>query len=219
MGYRENVVNAIQTDLTHPYNKGVKMQAHHLISKKAVKLGNLKSDLEHLGYDINVKENVALIPSTLKGACHLKTQVHRGNHTAPGEGTLYGDGNDDDDLHGIGYHLAVRAALQRVKIKRDRGRLCLEPGRDIQKEIDAISVVIAGALNLYTMKLWAIADSFKPTASSGCCNETSVPVAAELLDAANAGGAAVTCDDNRNHKGDEGITYTSLGVYVLRTGR
>lgn len=97
--------------------------------------------------------------------------------------------------------------------------MCREPGRDIQKEIDAISVVIVGALNTYQLKLSSIADSFKPTEVSGCCNETSVPVAAGLLEAADLGGTDVTCDDNRNHTGDEGIAYPSLGIYVLRTGR
>ena len=221
MGYRENVANAIRGNRSHPFHNGVKMQAHHLVSKKSAQLSGMKADLEHLGYDINLKENVALIPSTLPGACHLNCQVHRGNHTAISDGGLYDDQDDDDGIHGMAYHTAVATILQaKVTLRRRRGRLCRDPADKIQDRVNAISAQVAVMLNAYQMKLSHVADSFQVHKQSGCCNETSVPRAKERIDAEASGGPAVRCDDDRDHQGQGGITLSTRTLpYLLGAGR
>lgn len=220
MGYRENVVNAIKTDLNHPFHKGVKMQAHHLISKNAVFLSGLKADLEHLGYDINVKENLTLFPCTLKGACHLKVQLHRGNHTALSEPDLNDDDQDSDLIHPATYHAAVVGLLQTIRIERNRGDLCRDSESQIQKDMDELSIAILGMIEAYILKLTKIANSFMPMKRSGCCNETSVGAAKTKLESAKSGAAAdPVCDDSRDHRGQEGITLRAPAVYNLRVGK
>src|SRR5690606_37771760 len=97
--YRTTIINAVKNDTGHPHNHNMKMQAHHLVSAKGVQLAQMGRKLEQLGYNINVLENLVLLPSTLQGACHLKVQLHRGDHT-----------HEDDD-HPISYHRKVKAEI------------------------------------------------------------------------------------------------------------
>ncbi|SEB04684.1 AHH domain-containing protein [Rubrimonas cliftonensis] len=216
MGYRENILGAVRTDRRHPIWNGVKMQAHHLLSKSGVRISGLKADLEHLGYDINVKENLVLLPCTLKGACHLKVQLHRGNHTATADiDILSGDDDDDaDSYHGLSYHALVVTLLGDIRLDRNRGRLCMRRAATIQDELDELSETMLDAIKTFVIPLTSIHESFAPITRSGCCGEDATPAAARLLEA----GQAPECPEGRDHRGREGISAAAR-IWNLRVGR
>lgn len=213
MGYRENILANIRTQLTHPLHRGVKMQAHHLLSKKGVRDSGLKSKLEHLGYDINDKNNLVLLPCTLKGACHLAVQLHRGNHTALARVDLHNDDDDDDGIHGISYHVFVRQTLNRIKRKLDEGDLCEMRSGRVQRLLDRKSRTVLSMIANFVLPLTSIHESFEPDAASGCCGCDATGDAGRQL----AADSDVACPSARRHAGDEGITHPG-GPYTLRVG-
>ena len=85
----------IAPDALHPRHRGVKMQAHHILSGEGAKLSQMGRKLVGFGYDINTPKNLAFLPCTLQGACYLGIQPHRGNHTAPSDGADEDDADDD----------------------------------------------------------------------------------------------------------------------------
>lgn len=217
MGYRENILANVRNDRRHPVWNGVKMQAHHLLSKSGVRTSGLKGDLEHLGYDINVKENLVLLPCSLKGACHLGVQLHRGNHTATavidirsGEDPI----NDSDSVHELSYHAAVVTLLQRMRLRRNRGRLCESLRPRIQRDMDALSATLLQMIQTFMIPLTSIHTSFRLGAASGCCNSDTTGDAARQLEAP---GANPVCASRRNHSGDENITHRGK-PYLLSVG-
>ena len=98
--YLRRITNAVGSK-EHPFNSGVQMQAHHVLSAYAVELTGRGDDMEVLGYDINLLPNLAFIPCTLQGACYLGIQPHRGNHTAAvvSQTDYDDDGEDKNDYH------------------------------------------------------------------------------------------------------------------------
>ncbi|NRG06170.1 AHH domain-containing protein, partial [Vibrio coralliilyticus] len=86
-GYRKRWVNNVKSKPDHPFNNGIHMDTHHLISAEAVKISKLGKNLVNKGYDINLLSNLVGFPATLPGACQLHCQLHRGDHTfsRPGE--------------------------------------------------------------------------------------------------------------------------------------
>ena len=80
-GYRKRWVNNVKKLPSHPYNNGIHMDTHHLISAEAVKHSELGENLVNKGYDINQLSNLVGLPATLPGACQLHCQLHRGDHT------------------------------------------------------------------------------------------------------------------------------------------
>jgi len=113
--YRAALLNKIGTDPEHPINQGIHMEAHHLISQEAIKESRLGPFLVDCNYHINTLKNLAFLPATLPGACHLEVQIHRGNHIAQKKE----QGNDDDDAHPESYHeliCSMLLALQRKKL-------------------------------------------------------------------------------------------------------
>jgi A nuclease family of the HNH/ENDO VII superfamily with conserved AHH len=220
MGYRENIMAKVRTDTRHPVHLGVRMQAHHLVSKKGVKMSFLKSDLEHLGYDINVSENLVLLPCTLKGACHLKVQLHRGNHTAPVEADLHGIVAADDDDASMSYHMVVTGMLATVKLDIERGKDC-QPGHDLQKDINRLSATLLKGIQTFAIPLTSISKSFFPGVGSGCCGVDSTPEAKAKLDGIAKGGTRPTCPKGRDHLGQEGIRWAGLAglPWTLEIGK
>jgi hypothetical protein len=214
MGYRETIAAAVRNKPGHPIHKNVKMQAHHLLSKKGVKRSGLKSELEHLGYDIDALENLVLLPCTLQGACHLGVQLHRGNHTTTADFSI---DNDDDDLHGLVYHLAVKKLLKAVESAVKRGKLCDDSARKIQAKVDGVSNKILGMIAAFTLPLSSIHENFPPLPGRpGCRGRDTVPLA---QDARN------NCPVGRNHRGRQGQGQAAEHIthpgkpYTLRAGR
>ena len=118
MGYRDKVLQQVGSD--HPINKGVKMQAHHLISRKALLDSSIENRLEDFKYDIDNVDNIALIPCTLQGACHLNVQLHRGNH--PGVLSVDNGNNDDDSEHPDTYHDKIKKRINKLKKSIQNGK-------------------------------------------------------------------------------------------------
>jgi hypothetical protein len=79
-GYRKRWVSKVKKISNHPFNHGIHMDTHHLISAEAVKISALGPLLEKKGYDINALNNLVGFPATLPGACQLHCQLHRGDH-------------------------------------------------------------------------------------------------------------------------------------------
>ncbi len=79
-GYRKRWVSKVKKIPNHPFNHGIHMDTHHLISAEAVKISSLGPLLEKKGYDINALNNLVGFPATLPGACQLHCQLHRGDH-------------------------------------------------------------------------------------------------------------------------------------------
>ena len=124
--YLKRIKNAIEGDKGHPRNKGIAMQAHHVISGEGMKRSGLSNIVESYGYDINLLENLAFIPCTLQGACYLGIQPHRGNHSFIKKLTALGETGTDhqEDYIDSGepgdYHDKVSMQLQRTMDKHSQ---------------------------------------------------------------------------------------------------
>lgn len=102
------------------------MQAHHLLSQEGISVSRDGPKLVQFGYDIDSLENLAFLPCTLQGACHMGIQPHRGDHAVPiargperGFHLLGKEGKEDtseeiydDDDHPISYHAMVAREVQ-----------------------------------------------------------------------------------------------------------
>lgn len=181
--YGINLLSRVENDADHPIHNGIYMEAHHIVSGKGMDDagGQLGKDLVSFGYNINHYKNVAFIPSTLKGACHLGVQPHRGNHTYK-----------DDDKHPEDYHEAITNRLRTLK-KRfpECGTNFNKTARDIVDMVDDLSNVIIGKIQKRSLFLTSIADSFGPENDVGCGNSGSVSLHKK-----------VKCDSDRMHVGD-----------------
>ncbi|MDO9006087.1 MAG: AHH domain-containing protein [Aquabacterium sp.] len=207
----------IKADGKHPKHKGVKMQAHHILSADGVKLSGLASKLEDFGYDINLKENLAFLPCTLQGACHLGVQPHRGNHTAISDRE---ESDYDDDDHPRSYHLMVAKKVEMLKLPVDKA--CTgsdDPARSqVKHKMDVLSKSVLGMIcrtpNL--ARLTKIADHFSIGNHVGCSGADAVKDHRE----------STKCPTGRNHLERQGpgqrkekISYASIGLYGAAPGK
>ena len=205
----------VELDRAHPLHHGVKMQAHHIISAKGVKISDLGSKLVELGYNINALKNLLFLPSTLQGACHLRVQPHRGDHSTASDR----DGNAyDDDDHPLSYHdlIAKRLkSLEGILLKICDGKA--ETASIVQRELDQLSQVIASLIHRQPAKarLTRVADSFVSGHSTGCAGTDSVPTHI----------SSAKCPVSRDHLGKQGpnqrkedITFKATTEYAVRPG-
>jgi len=133
--YLNRIKDAIEHDRSHPRNLGVQMQAHHVISGEGMKRSRLGHKIEQAGYDINLLPNLAFIPCTLQGACHLGVQPHRGNHDFKIDQDDY-----KDDSEPPNYHNMVATMVQQL----DRALHIACRGNDLHyrdKVIDALDAL------------------------------------------------------------------------------
>lgn len=207
-GYRARIINAVKHDKNHPVNNGVKMQAHHLVSAKGVQLAGMGARLVALGYDINVLENLILLPSTLQGACYLRVQLHRSDHSY------------HDDEHPRSYHEEVKVRLQKlVEFLKSCGG-CDGSDQDktrkkVQSRIDKISEKIAEKIGEFDVPLTRIYAHFKEDSDVGCGNSDSID-----------GHSGHRCSVERMHRNhnavgrkNENITLQMSDAYRLRVGK
>jgi hypothetical protein len=180
------------------------MQAHHVISADGVKMSGLGKELEAFGYDINALDNLVFIPSTLKGACHLGVQPHRGNHT---------EEFDDDDAHPTTYHRYV--AKQIMELSKYLRNEC--PGGDISKtkiinrEMNKKGVDILSKIEKTpaALKLTKVAQHYTKNNMSGCGGVNNVGTH-----------VGKPCPDERNHQGQDGIVFPKpKSFYKLTMGK
>lgn len=196
----------------HPRKQGVTMQAHHVISAKAITLGHLNDRLEDFGYNINVANNLVFIPSTLQGACLLQVQPHRGNHTAA-------DAADVDGNREASYHENVLRRLKKIvpKLERECGKTGVDMQKYTHRQLDELSEIIIDLIQNkpQEMRLTKLYANFQPGNPKGCggakggVNDAAHPV----------------CPVHRNHTGqkapgqaDEGIRYVCAEPYELKAG-
>jgi hypothetical protein len=170
--YLTNLKRKVENNKNHPIKKGIEMQAHHILSKKGVKESGLSEKLEKLGYDINHTKNLAFIPSTLQGACHLGVQPHRGNHAASSE-------IDDETDHDDSYHVIVMNKV--LELERYLEDKC--PGSDPKKSEDIIKMMNKRSQEVLDLinhqparaKLTAMAKFYAPNNPVGCGGVDNIP--------------------------------------------
>jgi hypothetical protein len=207
-GYRARIMNAVKHDKNHPVNNGVKMQAHHLVSAKGVQLAGMGQKLAALGYEINVLENLILLPSTLQGACYLRVQLHRSDHSY------------HDDEHPRSYHEEVKVRLQKLVdfLKSCEGCDGYDQEKNrkkLQSKIDKVSGKIAEAIGEFEVPLTRIFFHFNENSRVGCGNSDTID-----------GHKGHECSVERMHRNhnsvwqkNENITFNISGRYRLRVGR
>lgn len=177
-GYLKRIKVATEKDQSHPRHNGVKMQAHHLLSAKGIDKAGKSDELKHLEYDINKVANLAFIPSSLQGACHLETQLHRGDHktndprlvTDP-NGTDDPDAHDNDGLHHRTYHDTVERLV--IKLFKKYDTCSMKPG-EIQRKMNNLSSQMLKKINAYEVSLTRIAKNFQHH-ENGCMGIDNIP--------------------------------------------
>lgn len=213
--YRQRIESAVKLDPNHPIHHGVAMQAHHILSAEGVKQSGLGNDLVRFGYDINTLENLALIPSTLQGACHLGVQPHRGNHTA----LIERRGGDNDDDHPRSYHQLVAKLvreLQRIIVKQ-----CPSEDPEQRRRVrNAMDTTSAELLRLVAMRpvaapLTSVARHYSKGNPSGCGGVDSV--------AQHQGAICPVEHSHANRQGSgqraEKITYRKTNAHQMKPGQ
>ncbi|MGR5286586.1 AHH domain-containing protein [Vibrio maritimus] len=187
-GYRKRWVNNVKKLPSHPYNHGIHMDTHHLISAEAVKHSELGENLINKGYDINQLSNLVGFPATLPGACQLHCQLHRGDHT-------FSRPREEP------YHRYVSGELRdpeiRKKIKECYGKTKkTETESEIHKLLDPISEDILDDINLvvdgkfYSLPLTKISHYFI-SGGPGCACKFDISNAETNIDN--------YCDSDRLH--------------------
>lgn len=219
--YLSTLKARVALDFGHPRHHGVKMQAHHILSCDGAKLSNIWRKLVGFGYDINDPKNLAFLPCTLQGACHLGIQPHRGNHTASVDGGVQ-DECDHDDAHPESYHDLIALKIRNLEHKIDKK--CT--GRGSDKAEEAIMALMNELsrevlLMIYarpsTARLTKVADSFLLGNRIGCSGADSV----------GSHSVSRPCPVGRNHhqrqrpgQAIENITFEIRdGRYVPRPGK
>lgn len=198
------------------------MQAHHILSADGIKMSGLGSKLEEFGYDINLPANLAFLPCTLQGACHLGIQPHRGNHTAISDRPprLESEESDyDDDEHPRSYHRLIAKKVEMLKLPIDKA--CTgndDPARgQVKSKMDDLSksvlLMICKTPNL--ARLTQVADHFTVDNLVGCGGVDSIDDHRETH----------VCPTGRHHKNmqgpgqrKEGISFSSKMPYSVQPG-
>jgi hypothetical protein len=206
--YRKKIEDANQNDPHHPMNKNVSMQVHHLISRKGVRSARMIGKLKQLGYDINDIDNLVSLPCTVQGACHLKVQLHRGDHTAPFDDD---DNEETDDDHPMTYHRKVKSLLLKNVRMKD---ICDDSKPSVQRQINRLSKKMLRRIQRYNVALSSIHRNFVMGTRKGCCGKNDV-------DGTKKSGKP--CPVTRNHYLREGPGQRKeeiefKGTYILRVG-
>lgn len=163
--------------------------------------------LKQKGYNINEIKNMAFIPSTLPGACHLGVQPHRGDHTYT------------DDEHPESYHDEVKEGLSKLREKVEN---CDGTASSVQtqKLLNSTSKALLKKIGGFRLPLTPIMKKFDSDNQTGCGN--CVNIKEHRKD-------STPCGSDRNHfkeqhpmykggKGMKKITTPKI-EYTLRVGR
>ncbi|MGF1727302.1 AHH domain-containing protein [Photobacterium nomapromontoriensis] len=165
-GYRQRWVREVKKakNAEHPFNHGIHMDTHHIISAEAVNQSDLGDDLIRKGYNINLLENLVGLPATLPAACQLQCQLHRGDHTyaRPKERPYH-------------EHVAKLLLKKEDNILNCYGRTKVrEKNTEIHKLLDPMSVAILEKINKFKLPITKIYKNFHPDSVIGCGNHFDV---------------------------------------------
>ncbi len=146
----------------HPAKLGMRMQVHHLISKKSIKKKiktQIKLGLKNKGYDIDDIDNLVALPNDYWGACHLEIQLHRSDHR---------NATTDDDGHDIDYHRFVGNLINFKFRAIDFDDYC--DSKKLQKKMNRISADILDEIADFKISLTEgeISDNFESGEKTGC---------------------------------------------------
>jgi len=159
-GYRQRWIRYVKKIKSHPFNHGVHMDTHHLISAEAIKIFGEGDLLINKGYNINVMQNLVGFPATLPGACHLGVQLHRGNHIAKMQPR-------EESYHD---YIARKMSPEIEDIKNCYGKTKkTETDVDVHKLLDPISNSALTKINNFKLPLTELFLNFKD-GGSGCKN-------------------------------------------------
>lgn len=222
--FRDDLAEAIEDNLDHPFFNGIHMQAHHIISAKGLKDSGLGGKVKVAGYDINHVKNLVFLPSTLPGACHLGVQPHRGDHKVGIDmaelnferdidedqeeknredyrESVY---NDDDDDHADDYHDFISIRLK--KLNSDVFECEGKPSQYSKSiiELNKLSRRTLKKINNFTIPLSEIGSYFKKGSEYGCGNCINIKEFPE----------ATVCKSDRDHTGETHPMYRS-GKYPM----
>ena len=215
--YRRHLYDRVEKKFknTHPIFQGIKMQAHHIISADGVKDIVGKNFLINADYDIDHVKNLAFIPCAFEGACHLGTQLHRGNHTSTID--LYKDIEDDysDDDHPDSYHVTVGRLVSRIL--KNATKDCIDKKNevvDLLGEMEDIADEIIQLINRFSSdaqltKAYQTFDTEGELKSIGCSNATK-------MDDHNT---KQPCRSHRDHAGNVIKRPKSRSAYKLELGK
>jgi hypothetical protein len=186
--YRKKWLANAKKDKDHPINHGIHMDTHHLISAEAIKISNLGGSLKNKGYVIDSLNNLVGFPSTLPGACHLKAQLHRGDHTyaIPGEKPYH----DYVESSLRSYKQQIKSCYGRTKKKEDES--------EIHQLLDALSSELLDEINDFELPLTVIFEDFEEEECNGCKNS---------YDINESRGQYNVCEKERNHFGEVDLKY------------
>jgi hypothetical protein len=139
------------------------------VSETGIKESDIGPTLIANGYDINCKENLVYLPSTLEGACHLSVQLHRSDHTFKDPGA--------DGVHSRGYHEVVTDLLDDLMDKMDVCDLPIEKRRKrVTRKMKNISRTMLDGISSFDLALTSIYKSFEDEADAhGCRNAQTIP--------------------------------------------
>lgn len=159
-GYRKRWIRYAEKEDSHPFNHGVHMDTHHLISAESVNISELEDILIEKGYNINAIDNLVGLPATLPAACHLGVQLHRGDHlkARPGEKP---------------YHDYVSVLLldEKEDMKKCYGRTKkIEDNTEIHLLLASVCKKVLKKINNFTLPLTDIFLNFKSRSGKGCQN-------------------------------------------------
>jgi hypothetical protein len=170
--YLKRITEAIAEFEDHPKhskNAGINMQAHHLISEQGLSKATYLEQIDHLGYDINVLENLVFMPTDPFDACHMGVQVHRSGHTSK-----INTSNDPDDDHPKSYHEVIETYINAISDDVDdicENRASENKKRErIQRTMNSISKNILKEIRAFKLKLTSSANNFDPSSKIGCSN-------------------------------------------------
>ncbi len=153
---------AVKLKPSHPTHHGMRMQVHHLISKKSIKdeiEPKIKLALKNKGYDIDDLDNLVSLPNDYWGACHLEVQLHRSDHR---------NASTNDDGHSETYHETIGKIINTEFDKVDLDEVC--DSKELQKEMNKISKKVLSRIKKFKLSLTekVISDNFKEGKQTGC---------------------------------------------------
>lgn len=179
-GYRQRWVRAVKKHPNHPFNHGIHMDTHHLISAESVNIANIENLLIEKGYNINLLNNLVGLPATLPGACQLKLQLHRGDHIHSRP--------DEEAYHDF---VASKLDFKLSTIEACYGKTKkTEKKSEIHEILDLISKNLLSNINKFKVPLTKIFMNFKKGNNIGCGNH---------FDISSIEDNSSPCKNSRNH--------------------